>query len=98
MSSPAITPKCLARDIGLTRRDGCYVNSQLCQQEIEIARAIVAALGLHYDSHLDQINGRQYPLWRRSQGTHDSLRFRFLVQDCDQRGRVDDHRGRPFLS
>jgi hypothetical protein len=32
MSSPAITPKSLARDIGLTRRDGGYVNSQFREQ------------------------------------------------------------------
>jgi hypothetical protein len=28
MSSPAIAPKCLARDIGLIRREGCYINPQ----------------------------------------------------------------------
>jgi hypothetical protein len=45
MPSPAITSKCFAGDIGLTRRNLSYINSQLCQQEIEIARAIVAATG-----------------------------------------------------
>jgi hypothetical protein len=76
---PAVTPKCLARDIGLTRCDGGYLNSQLCQQEVEIARAVVAAPGLHCDPYLDQIRSRQYPLWCGSQGTHDLLRFRHLV-------------------
>jgi hypothetical protein len=57
MSSPAITPKSFARDIGVACGDGCYVDFQLCQQRVEIACSIVAAPGLHYDSHFDQIGG-----------------------------------------
>jgi hypothetical protein len=41
MSSTATTPKRLARDIGLSRGDSNDVNSQLCQPEVEITRAIV---------------------------------------------------------
>ena len=40
MSSPAVTPKRLARDIGLTRRDGSYVDSQFRQQQVEIAGSL----------------------------------------------------------
>ncbi|MGC2079090.1 MAG: hypothetical protein WA728_24300, partial [Xanthobacteraceae bacterium] len=42
--------------------------SQLRQQKVEIARAIVAASGLHYDSYLNQIRSRQYPALVRKPG------------------------------
>ena len=39
-------------------RNAEYLNSQFCQQEVEIARSIVAVPALHYDSHFDQIRSR----------------------------------------
>jgi antitoxin MazE len=37
MSSTAITPKRLARDIGVIRRDCSYLNSQLCLARADLA-------------------------------------------------------------
>jgi hypothetical protein len=91
MSSEAIASKCLARDVGLPRSERNYLNSQFCKQKVDIARSVVTTSGLHDDSGLDEIRRRKHSFGCGGESARNPLCLRFLVQDRDQRGRIDNH-------
>ena len=97
MSSAAIAPKRLARDLGLPRGEGNNLDSQFRKQEVDITCSIITTAGLHDDSDLDKICSREHPFGVEA-SARDPLRIRFLIQDRDERRCIDNHFGTPISS